>query len=275
MTSVGKEPESKQYGRSDVRYDLLGRTAIIESRGSRAKAKAAAQKLMKFDRRIQTVLLKAGPVEGRYRTRKLSYLAGKRGYIVEYRENGCLFRFDPRKTFFSSRLSFERSRILGLSKDNEDVCVMFAGAGPFAIELAKKFKGSIITAIEENPASVEYMKENTKLNKTPNVIPVKGDVKKVARNYKDSFDRIIMPLPWSSLDFLDQALIVAKKSATVHIYIFGKTEGLEAKSWKTISAHAERKKYKARMLFSRKVRTYSATETEIVIDYRITKRTTA
>ena len=62
---------------------------------------------MRFDDRIETVLLKAGPVEGRYRTRKLSYLTGAKKYMVEYRENGCLFRFDPRKTFFSSRLSFE------------------------------------------------------------------------------------------------------------------------------------------------------------------------
>ena len=49
-----------------------------------------------------------------------------------------------------------------------------------------------------------------------------------------------MPLPWSSLDFLDEALVVAKKTATVHIYVFGKTKGLEKESWKRISAHAKK-----------------------------------
>ena len=262
---------SKKIGKSRIGYDLLGRTAIIEFRGSRAKAKEAALTLMKFDQRIETVLLKAGPVEGKFRTRRLSYLAGKKKYTVEYRENGCLFRFDPRKTFFSSRLSFERSRILNLAKDGEEVCVMFAGAGPFAIELAKKFKGSMITAIEENPASIRYMKENIALNKLKNVISVKGDVKKVAKRYKDSADRIIMPLPWSSLEFLDEAAMVAKKLATVQIYIFGKTEGLESDSWKKIIAHSRKNRYFVRKIFSRAVRTYSATESEIVIDYQIRK----
>lgn len=267
-----KDQESAKKGRSTIGYDLLGTTAIIEFRGSRAAAKKEALKLMKFDPRITTVLLKAGPVTGKFRTRKLAYLAGARKYNVEYRENGCTFRFDPRKTFFSSRLSFERSRILGLAKDGEWVCVMFAGAGPFAIELGKKFKASIVTAIEENPASVRYMKENVALNRTPNVIPVKGDVKKVAKKYKASAERVIMPLPWSSLDFLDQAAMIAKKRAIVHIYIFGKTKGLESNSWRKITAHAKKNRYAAKKIFTRAVRTYSATESEIVIDYEIRKR---
>lgn len=265
-------PDPNPVGKSRIGYDLLGRTAIIEFRGSRANAKKAALELMRFDDRVKTVLLKAGPVTGKYRTRKLSHLAGKRSYMVEYRENGCLFRFDPRKTFFSSRLSFERSRILKVAEDGEDVYVMFAGVGPFAIELAKKFRGSIITAIEENPASCRYMKENIALNRVKNVILVKGDVKKVARNYRGSADRIIMPLPWSSLDFLDEAVMVAKKHATIHIYIFGKTKNLEESSWKRISAHGKKNRYTAKKLFTRAVRTYSATESEIVIDYRISKR---
>ena len=119
-------------------------------------------------------------------------------------------------------------------------------AGPFAIELAKRFKGSMVTAIEENPASVRYMKENIALNKLKNVVPVKGDVKKVAKRYKETADRIIMPLPWSSLDFLDQAALVAKRRATVHIYIFGKINGLEASSWKKILAHAKKNRYTAK-----------------------------
>jgi tRNA (guanine37-N1)-methyltransferase len=272
MDSMASVEKDRKQGKSKVRYDLLGDTAIIEFRGSRPAAKIAALQLMKFDDRIHTVLLKAGPVEGKYRTRKLSYIAGIKKYKVEYRENGCLFRFDPRKTFFSSRLSFERSRILNAAKDGEDVCVMFAGAGPFAIEIAKKFKGSMVTAIEENPASVRYMRENIRINRTPNVIPVIGDVKKVAKNYRNSSDRIIMPLPWSSLDFLGEAAAVAKKAATVHIYIFGKTKNLETLSWRKISAHAAKNRYSVKRLFTRTVRTYSATESEIVIDYLMRRR---
>jgi len=264
--------QDQKNSKSRIGYDLLGSTAIIEFRGSRAEAKKEAIKLMKFDTRIATVLIKAGPVTGKFRTRKLAYLAGVKKFTVEYKENGCLFGFDPRKTFFSSRLSFERSRILGIAKDGEAVCVMFAGAGPFAIELAKKSKDSIITAIEENPASVRYMKSNIKLNKTPNVIPKLGDVKRVAKNHKDSADRILMPLPWSSLDFLDAAYAVAKKKSIIHIYIFGKTKNLEANSWKTILANGKKNHYTAKKIFVRDVRTYSSTESEIVIDYEMRKR---
>jgi tRNA (guanine37-N1)-methyltransferase len=199
-------------------------------------------------------------------------VCGKRKYAVQYRENGCVFSFDPRKAFFSSRLSFERSRILNASKDNEKTMVMFAGIGPFAIEIGKKNKNSEIVAIEINPYACSSMRKNIRINKIHNVKVDCGDVKKLAKKYPDFADRIIMPLPWSSLEFLDDALRVSKKKATVHLYVFGNKEELPDSAWGMIKEHAKKNDYKASMLFSRAVRTYSASEIEMVIDYAIKKK---
>jgi tRNA G37 N-methylase Trm5 len=100
---------------------------------------------------------------------------------------------------------------------------------------------------------------------------VKGDVKKKCRPYTGFADRIIMPLPWSSLDFLDEALLVAKRRAVVHIYLFGKTDSVLSEAWKKIREHAKRNLYTAKKTGTRIVRTYSPTESEIVIDYTISK----
>ena len=112
------------------------------------------------------------------------------------------------------------------------------------------------------------MLENIKLNKTDNVKPVLGDVKKASRKYKNFADRIIMPLPRSSAGFLDDAYAVAKKKATVHLYAFADEPGTLKD---TIRAHADRKKYDVRFLGDREARPYSATESEYVIDYQIRK----
>ena len=84
-----EDKKPTKTGKSRLRYDLLGSTAIIESRGTRAEAKRQALDLMRFDNRIGTVLIKAGPVTGRFRTRKLAYLAGVKRYMVEYRETAA------------------------------------------------------------------------------------------------------------------------------------------------------------------------------------------
>ena len=99
-------------------YDLLGNIAIIEEE-SRAKEREKAKELLGTHKQVRTVLAKAGAVTGVYRIRKVRYVAGERNYTADYRENNCLFRFDVRKTFFSNRLSFERTRILGLVKPKE------------------------------------------------------------------------------------------------------------------------------------------------------------
>ena len=272
MENIYKKSEKKAGATPPpIGYELLGSTAIIEHSGTILEQKEMGLKLIRSNNRIKTVLAKAGPVQGRFRIRKLRYLCGDRKWVVKYKENGCEFVFDPRRTFFSSKLSFERSRIINNSSNNESVIVMFAGVGPFAIEIAKTHKGSHVVAIEENPYAYRRMKDNIRLNKLKNVEALEGDVAKKWKLYKDRFDRVIMPLPWSSIDFLDAAFNVSKRKSIIHIYIFGDASSIVADSWKRIKEHAHSCNFKVKLLFNRTVRTYSAKEIEVVLDIELKK----
>lgn len=263
LDSVLTKSERSQLARG---YDQLGGIVVIEFDGSKSKEREIAQILLDSNSSIKTVLAKAGAVSGKYRVRKLRYVAGVKNFIATHKENGCTFRFDTRKVFFSNRLSYERARIIKLVKDREKIMVMFAGVGPFAIEIAKAKRHTNVVAIELNRFGYRYMLENIKLNKTDNVKPVLGDVKKLSKRYKNFADRIIMPLPKSSVGFLDEAYVVAKKKATVHLYAFADTPDTLKDA---IRAHANKNKYNVRFLGWREVRPYSATESEYVMDYQI------
>lgn len=251
-------------------YDLLGNIAVIDFKGSAGSRRVVATALMRHNKSISTVLAKAGAVSGKYRIRKLTYVSGKRNYIAVHKENNCTFKFDVRKVYFSNRLSFERSRILNMVKKNERIMVMFAGVGPFAVEIAKAVKSAKVVAIELNKSAYASMLDNISINKTPNVEAVLGDVKKACRKYGSFADRIIMPLPMSSTDYLDEALHVAKKRAIVHLYSIVDIGGLEELKH-TIKRHSLANDYKVRFIASRVVRPYSSRQEEIVLDYMISK----
>ncbi|MGC8649215.1 MAG: class I SAM-dependent methyltransferase [Candidatus Micrarchaeia archaeon] len=260
-------------------YDLLGNVAIINIRKNtitpkkilNKKAKDVAKILMKIHPNIETVVSKAGAISGIYRTRDFKYVAGKKSFVANYKENNCIFKFDVRKSFFSSRLSYERTRIMKQVKDNCNVAVMFAGVGPFSIEIAKAHPTSKVISIELNKEAYSAMCENIKLNNVNNVEPVLGDVKKVAKKYKDFADYIVMPLPKDSMNFLDEAFIVAKDKAIVSIYVFGKRDVVLGNTFKILQDHAKKHKYKVKIIFNRVVRPYSREEDEIVVDYKIIK----
>ena len=264
------EKEKKLLARG---FDQYGSIAVIDIDDAlRHKEKEVARAIMDSNQNIKTVVAKAGPVHGIYRTREYRYVAGRRTFMAEHRENGCTFRFDVRKAFFSNRLSYERARVRDLSKPKENVMVMFAGVGPFAIEIAKANKDSKVVAVELNRDAYGYMLGNIALNKTSNVSAILSDVKELPPEYDNYADRIIMPLPQSSLEFLDDAFRIAKDGATVHLYMFGKKEEAPDTAKLAVRESAKRNGAKVSFLFSREVRPYSSKEVEIVVDFRIRRR---
>jgi tRNA (guanine37-N1)-methyltransferase len=219
---------------------------------------------------VETVLRKGGPVSGKYRTRKYIFVLGKKNYLARYNENGASFVFDVRKVYFSSRLAYERKRITDLSKDGERVVVMFAGIGPFAIEIAKKNRKSEVVAIELNKMGYKYAIENIRINKTLNITPILGDAAKPPKACKSFADRIIMPLPMDSYRFLKSAFAMAAKRCIVHYYAFvddgGDREIAKVKKFSILHGR------KFRLLGKRIVRPYSARTAEIVLDFEIVER---
>ncbi len=247
-------------------YDLYGNMAVVD--GEPAAAKKMAGMLMDANKNIKTVLRKGGAVSGRYRTRKFIHVLGKRNYVADYRENGCEFRFDIRKAFFSTRLAFERKRISDLVKDGENVVVMFAGVGPYAIEIAKRCRKSRVVAIELNAAACKYMRGNIALNKTGNVVCEQGDVSRFSRKYAGFADRIVMPLPKDAFDFLKVAVRMAGRRCTIHLYLFCPNDKVD-ETIKMTKDFLARNGARTVGISHRIVRPYSSRETEIVLDIRV------
>ncbi len=247
-------------------YDVLGNIAIVELFGDLgSKEKEVGKAMVEANANISTVLAKSGPVSGVYRKRKLRRIYGEDTYMALYKENGCAFRFDVRKAFFSSRLSFERGRVDRLSRDGESVAVAGAGVGPYAIEIAKHHPRSAILAVELNRSACADMKRNIILNRTPNVEPVLGDFNKVAMERRGYADRVIVPMPTVSMEMLPSIFAVAKAKALVHLYTFYRTDGikeLKDRIRQAAKGHGRSAVFKGQ----RVVRPYSKDEIELCLD---------
>ncbi|MCL4364778.1 MAG: class I SAM-dependent methyltransferase family protein [Candidatus Marsarchaeota archaeon] len=264
------EQLGEEYGNAIKGYDIIGDIATIESK-NRKNALKVARAVASINKNVKTVIRKTGPVSGRYRIRKYEYVWGKRKYDTIYRENGAVFNIDVRKSFFSPRLAYERGRINGIVGKGEKVMVMFAGVGPFAIEIAKCHKDAEVVAVELNKQAYRYMIRNIGLNKTKNVDAVLGDVKEVSKSYRHFADRIIMPLPKDSFEFLDSVLKVAKRRCIVHYYAFGRKDTAFKEHIGRLRNFFKSHGRKFKVIFKRIVRPYSPKDIEIVVDFVIMK----
>lgn len=205
-------------------HDIIGNIAILEiPKDLEHHETFIAETLLKVNKNVKTVLKKAAIHEGTFRTQKMEYLAGIKTKETLYRENGTIMKLDVEKVYFSIRLGNERKRIMKQVKEGEEILVMFSGAAPYPVVLSKNTKAKHILGIEINPDGHEYGLENIKLNKCKNVELICGDVHDVVPELKKKnmkFDRIIMPLPKTADEFLDDALSLSKKGTIIHFYDF-------------------------------------------------------
>ncbi len=269
VTNIKEKIKKADIGFSKS-YDIVGNIAVIDADPKHAKA--LAEQVMATNKNVKTVLRKGGAISGKFRTRKHIYVMGRRNYVAQYKENNCVFMVDLRKAFFSTRLAFERQRIVNLSKDGETVLVMFAGVGPFAIEIAKRNKASKVIAVELNEDACRYMRDNVSLNKTVNVEVVNEDVLIYSKKNKDIADRIIMPLPMSSFNFLSSAYESAKKTCIINYYAFGSKDTAFEDSKNIIKNYFSKLKCETKILGRRIVRPYSSKSIEVVLDLVIKKK---
>jgi tRNA (guanine37-N1)-methyltransferase len=234
------------------RHDLVGGIAILLERGTGGEG---AELLLRSRPSIHTVLAPEGPVEGEFRTRRFSILAGRPTTRTRYTEYGLRFENDLSLAYFSPRLSGERQRLLGLTGEGERVLDMFAGVGPFAITLAAR--AGLVWAADINPDAVGLMLENIALNHAGNVIPLLADAARLPRILPRGFDRVVMNLPFGAMGYLDSALALCRPGGTLHLYTMVGEEGA--------LAPAIREKG-CRILSERVVHTYSPGEWLAVYD---------
>lgn len=235
---LAKELTERQLKYVPTSFDVIGNkekaVAVIEiPLELKKKKKEIGKAVMQQHKNVRTVLEKASPRSGIFRTRKLKIVAGSRDTEVVHSENGCRFFLDPRKVYFSQRESTERMRMASFVKERETVMVFFAGIGAFPVLISKKASPEKVIGIEINPDAIRYFWKNIKLNKTDNVQIIMGDVKQKANKFYGKCDRVLMPLPEKSLEFLEEAAGVLKNKGMIHLYFFSAENELEEKK-KTI-----------------------------------------
>jgi tRNA (guanine37-N1)-methyltransferase len=208
-------------------FDLLGSIAIVKfPEGLKLKDKKKfAEKLLREQPAIKTILEKKEKIKGRLRKLSTQFIAGENTKEVLYRENNCIFRFNTDETYFSPRLSNERREISSKIKKGDLVLVMFAGVAPFPIVLAKNSKAKIVYSNEINREANKYAELNISMNKLKGRVELlPGDVKRVAKKIKQKFDVIVMPRPQLKDSFLQQAFQLSKKGTRVYYYDFCKED---------------------------------------------------
>jgi len=253
-------------------FDIVGSkekaVAIIEiPKELKKKENIIATALMKQHKNVKTVFAKESPRKGTYRTRKLKIIKGKRNTEVMHVESGCRFLLDPKKVYFSPREGTERLRIAEKINKREVIMVFFAGVGTFPIIIGKKSNPGKIIGIEINPIAVKYFKENIRLNKLEGIEVIRGDVKKQAKRFYGKCNRVLMPLPESAEEYLEEA-IKCLDSGIIHFYCFAEENKINEKK-RRISSVARKLKKKTKSLSVSKVLPYGPRIWKYRIDFRI------
>jgi len=167
---------------------------------------------------IKTVVNKVDTINTQFRFFQMELLAGEPNYMVTLWQSGSRYRFDFSKVYYNPRLSTEHDELSTKVQKNEVVVDGFAGVGPFALRVAKN-RGGRVMASDLNPAAVEALATNVRLNKLADRVDVScGDgrlkirdaVLRLWRNPPFHSphipllpDHFIINLPDSAISFLD------------------------------------------------------------------------
>lgn len=254
--------------------DFVGDIAVIEvPRELQAYKNVLGEAILNAHKNVQTVLLKASAVQGTYRLREFSVIAGKARTETIHKEYGCRYRVDLAKAYFSPRLSYEHKRISSLVKEGETVVDLFAGVGPFAILIAKTHANVKVHAIDLNPHAFELLKENIRLNRVVGrVYPLLGNAKQVVdQGLNNVADRMIMNLPERAIEFVDTACKALKSTGgIVHFYSFaGTSESVKNLKQRFIAAVEESGREVEKIPVSRRVRATAPYMWQFVLDGEI------
>lgn len=265
-------------------YDIIGDIAIIEfnkfeptyNEKNRFVKKEIAKAILQVNKNVNSVFEKKGEISGKYRLRKLNLLYGDKNSETTYKENKCYFKLDVKNTFFTPRLVYERRRVASSNiKENETIIDLFAGVGPFSIQIAKKHNVEIFS-FDLNPDAYYYLKKNIELNNLRGKIhaynldvkTLLNPVNELSKKLKNSADRIIMNLPEKSLHFLDVSCFLMKKTGgIIHYYLFSEKPNPIQKAIEVLSVNIAKKDWKIEKIFKSKVvKAYSPKSDLIVLD---------
>lgn len=270
-------------------YDIIGELVLVDFdrlnklnlNESEKVKKEIAKAIISVNKNVKTVYEKKSEIRGNFRLRDLKLLYGIDSSETLYKENKCLFKLDVKKTYFTPRLVYERRRMSGLEiKKNELIIDLFAGVGPFSIQIAKNHD-VLVYSFDINPDAYNYLIENIKINRLKGKIyPYNLNVKKLikpsnslGKSLKSKADRILMNLPEKSIEYIDIACFLLKpKSSILHIYQFcEKPDSLKNAITNVKDALKELNWSVNKILESRIVKAFSPKSDLVVVDLLISR----
>jgi tRNA (guanine37-N1)-methyltransferase len=257
-------------------FDVVGDIAVLELDSELAAFETGiAEAIMEVHPNVRAVFAKSGEVSGPERVRPLRYVAGENRTRTIHREQGCLFKVDLSKVFFSPRLSTEHQRVALLVDKGERVVDMFAGAGPFSILIAKRVGDVRVEAIDANPQAIELVRENARANKVESKIYAHlGDARNIVREeLAQTATRVIMNHPSASKDFVRDACDALQLSGgIIHYYTFA-GENWEEDARREVESGVEASGYAVeRVLGIRRVREVAPMKWQVSVDLRVVPR---
>lgn len=263
-------------------FDVFGNIAVVKfSRFVKLRDKKQfANKILKDNKPITTVLEKTGKFKGRLRRMQTKYLAGEKTKEALYKENDCVLRFNIDTTYFSPRLSNERKELAEKMKQGEEVLVMFAGVAPYSVVIAKKSKAERVFSNEINREANKYAEMNIEINKLKNkVILLNGNIKNIADKIKSGlivnnkkvpfkFDVIVMPRPQLRESFLKQAFMLSKKGTRIYYYDFCREDKIEDVVNK-VKSEADKYKRRIKILKTKAAGEIAPYKIRIRVDFKV------
>jgi tRNA wybutosine-synthesizing protein 2 len=213
-------------------------------------------------------IAKLGYISGPQRKPEVEVLWGE-GTETIHKENKCFFKMDVSQVMWSKGNTTERMRVAKLVSEGETVVDLFAGIGYFSIPIAVHARPSKVYAVEINPISHYYLKENIILNQADDIIePVLGDCRNFAP--RGIADRVLMGYIGNTHEYLDVAFDSLRDGGVIHYH-----ESVPAKLMFTRPVN--RIKYAAKdreveILNQRAIKKYSPGVYHVVIDAKISGR---
>ncbi len=250
-------------------FDVVGDIAVIKiPEGLQTHREAIGRAILRWNPKIRTVVEDRG-VKGEHRLRDVEVVAGEPRTTTVHVEHGQRYRVDLALAYFSPRLATERKRIADLTAEGETVADPFAGVGPYAILIAKRRRPRMVYASDANPTAVELLRANVAANRADRVTVAEGDARTILRRIAP-VDRVILDLPHTAPEFLDDALASMGRRGTIHLYrIVEQAE--ETDTSDTVRTAGRAAGFRILDLRTRHVRAYSPTRYHVAFDVTVAR----
>ncbi|MCE4617113.1 MAG: class I SAM-dependent methyltransferase family protein [Desulfurococcales archaeon] len=257
---------------------VLRRNLVSTTHMGNDKLRHLGETLLERIVNVRSVWLAYTPVQEYGKTRGFLHLAGEERSETIYREHGCSFMLDIRKTYFSPRLNHEHGWFSAHVSEGESILNMFAGIGFFSIIPACK-KRTYSLAIDLNPDAYRFLLRNIVINKVEKYVEaVHGDagISVIALGLEDSFDHVILPFPEKALYYLPFAYRAVKDKGELHIFLHKEMSGPPSDTKAVIDEVLRRMKClkptRVEVIRTRLVRTVGPRLGQYIVSVKIEKR---